>query len=248
MFIQTIKQVVLDFFYPRVCPICNKIILPKGEKACPACKEKLTYILEPCCSKCGRQVIHAEQEYCYDCKKRNHHYKSGIALFAYDAYMQHSIIKFKYHHQKEFAVFYAEEIIKHLGRKILKISPDVLIPVPIHSRKRNQRGYNQAEILAKEIGRRISIPVLSELLIRKKNTIPQKSLTNKERIKNLEGAFCWNRRFLQINKKIPSRVLLIDDIYTTGSTMEACTKVLLERGIKEVFFLSLCIGGLDEGG
>ena len=249
MFIQQVKQSLLDFLYPRICPVCSKIIQPKGEKACPECRKKLTYITEPRCSKCGKQLCLAEQEFCYNCTKRSHHYKKGIALFEYDSHMQRSIINFKYHHQKEFADFYVEEIITYLGKAIQRISPNALVPIPIHSRKRNQRGYNQAELLADGIGKALSIPVFSGLLVRKKYTIPQKELDDKERLKNLERAFFWSNSWFQENLKIiPDRLILVDDIFTTGSTVEACTKVLLEQGVKEVYFLSLCIGRGDEGG
>ncbi len=234
-------EYIRELIYPRRCPICEKIVLPKGKKICSVCKKKLIYVEEPCCKKCGKPVAQKEQEYCFDCYKKQFHYDSGMALFVYDQTMKDSITAFKFHGKKEYADFYVEEMVERLGKKILEKQPDVLIPVPIHQKKKRVRGFNQAELLASGLSKRLEIPINCKLLLRTKNTIPQKQLNNKERLRNLERAFTISVQGWK-EKKIYQHIMLVDDIYTTGSTIEACSKVLQASQMTKVSFVSLCIG------
>lgn len=135
---------------------------------------------------------------------------------------------------------------------------EVLIPVPIHPSRRRQRGFNQAEELAGRLSRSWDIPMDAHLLIRSKKTLPQRNLNPSERLKNLQEAFqissaYQNRRSRQkkflLNslekspvKPFPRTVILVDDIYTTGSTIEACSRVLKAAGAEKVYFVVICIG------
>lgn len=155
--------------------------------------------------------------------------------------MQQSMKAFKYKGRKEYGVFYAEEFAKRYKEKLLSLQIEAIIPVPIHKSKRNLRGYNQAEVIATELGERLHIPVITDLLIRTRKTLPQKELDNKARKRNLEQAFEINRTVLNKYNKM-GKVLLVDDIYTTGNTIEACTKSLIKEEINEIYFASICIG------
>ena len=115
---------------------------------------------------------------------------------------------------------------------------DVIIPVPVHPSRRRKRGFNQAEVLAKIMGERLGIPVRTDLLTRTKKTLPQKELSAGERLKNLSGAF----RAEVIPAEI-RRILLVDDIYTTGSTIEACTRALKTSGAQAIYFVVICMAG-----
>ncbi len=235
-------QAILDMIYPVRCPICEKIVTPKGERICTSCKEKLNYIREPRCFRCSKPIEQEEQEYCSDCQRGPHHFDQGYAVWVYDEAMKHSVAGYKYRGKKEYAKFYTEEILRGYGNWVSKLAPDALVPVPIHRSKYSERGYNQADILARGIGKELEIPVLSDLLIRNRKTLPQKMLSDKERFRNLKAAFAMNKKRVSSIPKQLSRVLLVDDIYTTGSTIEACAQVLKSHGIKEVYFIVLCIG------
>lgn len=157
--------------------------------------------------------------------------------------MSESILRFKYHNCREYADYYIEELMNIHGRQLNRLCPDVIIPVPVHPARYRMRGYNQAEILARKLGKALNTEVCSDLLIRVKKTIPQKELNDAQRLRNLEEAFVLSR-------KIPRRygtVLLIDDIYTTGSTMEACSRRLKEAGVHRVFCISICSGQVPDG-
>lgn len=235
-------QTILDIIYPVRCPICGEIVIPKGKRICSPCRDKLPYVKEPRCLKCSKPVELEEKEYCSDCERKNYHFDKGYSVWVYNDDMRHSIADFKYNNKREYARFYVEEMVRLYGKAIKKLAPDVIVPVPIHKSKYRERGYNQADILARGFGRTLNIPVLSQLLVRNKKTLPQKKLSDKERLQNLQEAFELDLSQLNYCHKKIIKVLLIDDIYTTGSTVEACTNVLKASGIEQVYFLVLCIG------
>lgn len=236
-----IMSFLCDMIFPRRCPICGDIVDEKENLACPSCKGSLQVIEEPRCKKCSKPIENVEREYCYDCSRREFHFERGYALWVYDNQMKQSISAFKYLGRREYVTFYTVEFLKYYGGIIKKISPDAFIPVPLHRSKQRKRGFNQAELLAKGIGKELKIPVLSQVLFRSKKTLPQKELNDRDRLKNLFQAFSLypgeNNNLINLNK-----IILVDDIYTTGSTIEACSRVLKRAGVKEVYFISLCIG------
>lgn len=235
-------QTILDIIYPVRCPICAEIVVPKGDRVCSSCKDKLLYISEPRCKKCSKPIGYEEKEYCSDCERKKYSFDLGYAIWIYNEDMKHSIADFKYHSKKEYAKFYIEEMVRLYGRSIEKLGPDVVVPIPVHKSKYIERGYNQADILARGFGKALGLPVKSKLLIRTKKTLPQKKLSDKERLRNLREAFKYNETEANSCPKKITKVLLVDDIFTTGSTIEACTNILKAQGILEVYFIVLCIG------
>ncbi len=233
-----------DLLYPPRCPLCGEILSLKEGKVHQACCRKLLRVREPLCKRCGKPLTPGageQREWCMDClRSRHRHGKSfdqGRALWLYSGDIQKSILDYKYKGMKSYTDFYAEEAVNRWGRWIRSKNPQMLIPVPLHPRKKRIRGYNQAELLAKSIGKRMEIPVGTDILYRKRWTEPQKAVSGQERRHNL--AKSMEIRHLPENLR---RVLLIDDIYTTGSTMEACAGILKKNGVEEVCFLTLCIG------
>lgn len=148
-----------------------------------------------------------------------------------------SIYRFKYHNQRFYAGFYASKIVQEHGVLIRKWNPQVIVPVPLYPKRRRKRGYNQAEILAVEIGRILGITVAKKMVERVQNTRPQKMLDNRKRKQNLERAFVVRTASLKLKS-----VLVIDDIYTTGATIDAVARVLKDVGVQKVYFLTISIG------
>ena len=231
---------VLDFFYPRHCAVCDRLLPIKEKYLCQGCERFLKYTGENYCLRCGRPVEDTE-EYCTFCQGKEVSFCCGRSLFLYDAALKESIVRFKYHGRQEYAAFYANEMYCAFGEWIGKLCPDALIPVPIHKERYRKRGYNQAEVLARELSRCSGVPVLAEYLLRVKNTLPQKELSERERIQNLNGAFYVRKMTQELYKNL-NCVIIIDDIYTTGSTVEACARVLREEGIGTVYFLCISTG------
>jgi ComF family protein len=235
-------QTLLDLLYPVRCPVCGEIIIPKEQMICKGCKDQLIYVGEPLCKRCGKPIEDEEKEYCSDCERKKFHYKRGFAVWVYDDAMRNSIAAYKYHSKKEYSKFYVHEMLRLYKELLQKLELDAIIPVPIHRSKYLERGYNQAELLAKGIGVGLRVPVLTKLLVRNRKTLPQKKLSDKERLKNLSEAFSVNKQFMNTEITSIKKVLLVDDIYTTGSTVEACSSLLKSHGIDEVYFIVLCIG------
>jgi ComF family protein len=227
----------LDILYPPTCPICCGILRTDHKMICPECRKKIKYIKEPLCKKCGKSVLLEEQEYCYDCSKRPHIFIQGRALLTYEDHVKKSIYRFKYKNKREYAKVYANEIILQLGTSIANWKVDGIIPIPLHKSKQRSRGFNQAEILALELSKQLDIPCYSNLIERTRKTLPQKSLNDKQRINNLKNAFKMTGNVVKLRK-----VILIDDIYTTGITMDSVAEVLLQSGVEEVYFITISIG------
>lgn len=225
----------LNLVFPMRCPICDKPA-PYPELVCPACREKPVIVEEPRCLKCGRHIGDEREEYCKGCRMAMHGFEQGRGLYLYSSAAV-SIYRFKYAGRREYACFYAQQIVEKLGGTIRKWRPDALVPVPIHISRKRERGYNQAEVLAKEIGRKTGIPVEANLLRRVKRTLPQKLLDDAERQNNLKRAFKIKGNDVKLE-----RVIIVDDIYTTGSTMDACALELKKAGVEKVYFITVAIG------
>ena len=230
---------ILEILYPPRCPVCHGIVRGK-EMICPECRKKLHYIKGPKCQKCGKELERQEDEYCRDCLRFVHVYDKGASVFLYDDVMRRSISMFKYHNRRTYAKIYAQEMYRHCFSFIKKCDPQVIVPVPIHKKKKRQRGFNQAELVARELGKLLQIPVDSGYLVRTEPTIPQKELSRQQRKSNLRKAFAIGK-----TGKHYERILLVDDIYTTGATIDALSEILRENQSKFIFFLTICVGRND---
>lgn len=226
---------LLQLLYPRRCPVCDGITGWRGEKICPGCRDRLVLLREPWCMRCGRRLSE-EEEYCSECRRKKHIFLRGRALYDY-AHAAEAIYRFKYGGRREYADYFGEQICLYLGDFIRSVNPDGLVPVPLHRRRMAARGYNQAELLAKAVGRRMKLPVYSKMLVRVKNTVPQKKLNPEERQNNLKKAFIMGRNDVKLKT-----VIVVDDIYTTGTTIDEAARVLKEAGAERVYFITLACG------
>lgn len=234
-YISVIADVFLNSLFPKRCPICRDIVEKEG--ICKNCILHLKKVQEPFCLKCGKHIFSAEEEYCFDCMQTPKSYEYGMPLLEYEEDIKKSVLDIKYHNKREYIPVYAKLMAEEFGHRIQKIAPNCLLPIPIHSKRRRQRGFNQAELLAKSLGKYLDLPVRGDILYRKKDTKAQKELSPQERLQNLSEAFYVEGDITGIKK-----VILIDDIYTTGSTIEACTRVLKQAGVEQVYYMSICIG------
>lgn len=233
----SVGNIILDSIYPRCCPLCHKIVVPGGELVCESCLEKLQPIGQPRCMRCGKSLTDPAREYCRDCTMREHRYSQGIGIYPYNQTMKSSIEMYKARGRREYGDFYVSAMAHYGKSYILRWKPDCLIPVPMHPNARRRRGFNQAEYLARGLGEIFGIPVETEGVRRVVRGTPQKSLDAKSRRQKLRGVFAAVPGYCP-----PKRVLIIDDVYTTGSTIDALTEILLENQAEKVFFLTLCQG------
>ena len=229
-------EALVSLIFPRRCPICDRPVRPYGAFACDDCADGVGFVHGATCYKCGKPLTDEAMEYCEDCARTRHVFNRGISLFEYRS-VSDSIYRFKYRGRREYAAWYGRVMAQKLGGKLLSLHPDALVPVPIHSSKMRSRGYNQSALIARELSDRINIPVWEDAVRRIKRTTPLKDLTPSERNIILRGAFK-----LGVNDVKLKTIVIIDDIYTTGATVDAVADVFLRNGARDVFFATLATG------
>lgn len=233
-----------DLLFPRRCAVCDSVlpVLVPGQdiRVCPDCIRELRYIREPYCMKCGKPLARDTAEYCNDCRTKVRSFSAGRAVFLYRGRMKDSMYRFKYAGRREYASFFAEEACRLQGEWIRRIRPELIIPVPMHPAKKRKRGYNQAEDFAVALGKKLRIPVRTDLVRRVRNTVPMKGLSERERRQNMVRAFAAAET--RLDEIAATRILVVDDIYTTGSTIQAVTRILTDGRHIKVWFLCICIG------
>ncbi len=222
--------------------MCDKITEQEDGQIHEECRKRLYPVQGPVCLCCGRPVSDEKYEYCYDCAKKRHGtevspYVQGKALFVYQGDIKQTMYRFKYANRREYGVFFAEYACRRYGDWIREHRIEAIVPVPMYRKKQKRRGYNQAEIFATELGAEMGLPVCRNLIKRVRDTVPQKELNDQMRINNLKNAF----QIVQ-NEVEYRYILLVDDIYTTGSTAGAVAGVLQSAGVREVYLMNICIG------
>ena len=235
------KENLIHLLFPPRCPFCDKVLfhslLIRRDPVCAKCKEKPEYVKEPVCKRCGKPITDEREEYCYDCSRKTCEYIQGKALWVYRGAVRDSLYRFKYYNRQEYAGYYGEELVRVYGNWIKRCRIQAIIPIPLSKERRRQRGFNQAELIAEEVGRRMGIVVYRDLLLRIRDTKAQKALNDKERKNNLKKAFKS-----RLNKVQLKHILLVDDIYTTGNTMNEAAGVLKKAGVEQIYCLSVSIG------
>lgn len=234
---------IIECCYPSRCPGCDRILEPEELRwgFCRDCAKEVVTVREHFCMKCGKLLAEGSSEYCSDCRKRKHFFREGRGVFLYRGPMKSAMYRFKYANRRGYAGIFAKKADLACGEWIRSRGADLIVPVPLYWKKLRQRGYNQAFVWAKALGEEWGIVTEGHALIRLRPTRPQKELNPAERSGNLRNAFYAKREWVQGRK-----ILLTDDIYTTGSTMDAAAEALIEAGAGEILALSVCTGADEE--
>ena len=234
---EKIKNTFLDILYPRRCPVCHCIPEKRGQKICGGCKERLKPVAGPRCYKCSKPLRDPGQEYCQNCRSRSHLFEQGIGIFPYSTLLQESLYRLKYGKRQEYGTFYGELAAFYARKQIENWQIQRIVPIPLHRKRMEKRGYNQAELIADAVGKQTGLPVEKKLLQRRINTKPQKDLDPLQRRLNLKDAFIAKFDMQGEN------ILLTDDIYTTGATIDEAAGALKRAGAGRIYFLVVAIGG-----
>lgn len=233
--IKKIYNFILDLLFPTACVWCGK----EGSYLCEACALKIES-RSPVCFICEKRS--PDGKICQICQT-----KTKLRRFFSGYHYQNEILKEAIH---KFKYNFVKDLDKPLGGLLLNFlqgyfpkdlnkEKTIIIPVPLSKQRLNWRGFNQSELLAKIVADNFLIPLETKILIRIKNTIPQAQIKNRgERIKNIQGVFALKNPEMIKNKII----ILIDDISTTGATMEECAKILKTNGAKQVWAITLARG------
>ena len=239
--ISKITECLLNAVFPPRCPVCDEILLPEKILIHPKCKALLTMVGNDTCLRCGKQLISERNEFCFDCSHKKNKlnkeisFKQGKAIFVYKGLMKEVIYRYKYANRRDYTDFFVREAMKYRDW-IESKHIECIVPVPMHRSKQRKRGYNQAESFARGLSRELGIPVRTDLVKRIKKTEALKTQNEVQRRESLRGAF------MVPEKAGIHNILLVDDIYTTGSTADEISKVLKCAGAKEIYLLNICIG------
>jgi len=231
---QKVLSKITDLFFPRRCTICDKVI-PDDSGICRECIKKTHTLRDPVCMRCGKKLTD-ERVYCYDCTRREHLYERNFAVFEYPV-IRESLYRFKYRGRAEYAAYYAKKAYLLHAKRLKELHADALVPVPLHKKRLRRRGYNQALELAKELSKLTGIPVYDGYIKRVKSTKALKTLDVRERQNNLKKAFLIIQNDVKLNT-----IIVVDDIYTTGATLDAVAGVCKEAGVEKVYSLTVAVG------
>ena len=223
---------LLDVILPPICHICHSYFPDAGRlHICPTCRDRLPLVSSPLCPLCGIPFAGAGADHrCGACLTHPPHFDVARAGFLYEGPIRDLIHSFKYNQQTQLRYPLALLTLEGLGGFVTDHAPHLIVPVPLHSSRLRQRGFNQAVLLGRTISRHLSLPILPDALIRTRRTEPQIELSSAERRVNVKGAFAVGRADSVAGK----RILLLDDVMTTGSTMDECAKELKKAGAEAV--------------
>jgi len=198
---------------------------------CHQCKGKLPKLLPPLCPKCG--ITQASGMLCFNCRKRPGVIDGIRSPFCFEEVIRKAVHELKYKHLKVLSLCFAELLAEYLEEH--NLPGDILVPVPLHRRRLRKRGYNQSLLISRDLGKLIMMPVLADCLVRVKDVQPQvKMVTAEDRWSNVVDAFiCRDGR---VNNK---RIVLIDDVCTSGATLESCAVALKKQGAISVWGLTI---------
>ena len=212
MSIKNFYDNILDLIYPPVCGICGKL---NQNYLCKKCQKVL--------ENQSKFVIDENQDF-------NQNFNKHLYIFKYEGIIRKIVLDYKFNEKSYLYLTFVNFLLKN--EKFFKIlkSYDTIIPVPISSERKNERGYNQSELLAKELAKKLNIECVKNCLIKNKNIIEQSKLNKEERQKNIQGVYILKNKEKLINKKL----LLIDDIFTTGSTVNECCKILKQANPRKI--------------
>jgi ComF family protein len=230
---------ILDFIFPASCSYCRS---PLGDSRiphfCKACWSDFATLQGPVCPSCGRpfgspaSLTDSPEHECLSCRKDPPHYDQALAAGIFEGPLREAIHVYKYRPLrslgKHLSLWMAEQVR-------MTVPLDLAMPVPLHKKRLRHRGFNQALLLAHGISERFAIPLSYDNLVRTRYTRPQVELSGRERAENVRGAF----NLIRPQEIIDTRILLIDDVFTTGATMNECAKVLNDAGAASVTVLTL---------
>lgn len=228
-------QVLIDTFLPPRCFSCGFEVTKQGD-LCPTCWTGLNFISKPQCQCCGFPFEYASEltgQICGSCLETEPLFEKARAVFRYDDASKKLILALKYFDKLEGA--------EHFGRLMWRtIEPyadkdDIIMPVPLHPKRLFQRRFNQAALLAKGMNKYSGLEVQLLNLVRVKSTISQGGLSRRKRLNNVRGAF----KVINGDAIIGRSIVLVDDVHTTGATVNECSKILLKAGARSVKIVSL---------
>jgi ComF family protein len=231
---------LVSVFFPGGCRLCERLLTRASRlPICEECLGSFPALPARVCAVCGSPALVAstlpegETQTCLSCSDRKYRFECARSYAAYRGALVRAVVLLKFEQIEPLAAYFGERVAWVARRDGL--TGDIVVPVPLHRTRERERGFNQAELIAREVAKRLRLPLRSVLLMRTKARPDKHILSNEERWRIVRGAFA-TRPGSQVDNK---RVLLVDDVMTTGATLDACAKALLEAGAKSVIGLTV---------
>ena len=220
----TFWELLLNLFFPLQCVICGKLLAADNkDRVCVECWSKIVYFNRPIEIRLSLEMI--------------------WSVAVYDGVLRELIHQFKYKEKKYLAHLLGKLLVDFVEKYLKEERFDYVVPIPLEKARQKKRGYNQAELLGRVLGDAVNKPVLTDLVKRRKKTKPQFGLDREERFENLSGAFEMSKSGEEdVATIVGKTVLLLDDLATTGATLDECARVLKTAGVSEVYALVLAHG------
>jgi len=233
---KSLLKAFLDLVLPPVCYVCGRACSGKYG-LCEVCLASIKYIAPPRCPKCGRHLS-GKPHLCPECTSRNTSVEKSWSCCHYEGVIKECVHLFKYKGYVGLVDIFKDVIVDFTRKNEIQKEVDLIVPVPVYPAKKRERPYNHAEILATSVSKSLAIPVDIKNLKKISWTRSQSELDRQRRLKNIKGSFLAVDRLVFSDKSI----LLVDDVYTTGATVNECAKALLETNAKKVISLTLARG------
>ena len=230
---------IINFILPPRCAICGQV-LDSNKGLCNKCISQIEFLKEPICYRCGQPIIDGFSQkgkhlYCGNCLKKSRHiFRMSRSAYIYDDFSKKLILDFKFYDKTDLASLLAK-MMYVAGNDIFEAGVDIIVPVPLHYTRIIKRRYNQSSLIAKELGKLTGIKVEYNVLTKHKRTKPQVECNGLERLNNVKGAF----EVKHLNKLQGKRILLIDDVLTTGSTLKECASAIKKSKPKSIDCLTV---------
>lgn len=223
----------MDMLYPRhlTCVLCHD---ESDGELCKKCLGSIQFNIGPICLSCGRMIMKNDYLICHQCKTFERHYDRGISVGVYDDFMSKLLFDLKYNDKKYIARMMASYMVEYIIKLDLEIEFDFIVPVPLHKDRLKKRGFNQTELIGQFMSDMTGVPQNTDL-VRMKPTKPLSTLSADERLEILNDAF-------ELKSPILGNVILVDDIFTTGSTLNTCAKELKSCGTSYILGVTFAVG------
>ena len=238
---------VVSVFFPAGCRICDNLLVHATRvPICGECLDSFAAIPGKSCEICGQALTappanDAEQLICRACQQKTYAFERARSYGIYDGALVRAILLLKWERIEPLGAWFAERLAELVQRESGVLQADIVVPVPLHEDRERQRGYNQAGLISKPLARRLGLPHKAVLLMRTRPRPDKQVLSLEERWESVRGAFA-TRPGSQVDNK---RVLLVDDVMTTGATLDACARALLESGAKSVLGLTVARAAIN---
>lgn len=231
-------QSIINFIFPPICSVCGVHVNSEKEIGiCPHCLSQIKYIERPFCSLCGKPFYSdvVTDHLCGDCLTRKRYFSKARAVGYYDGVLRKATHLLKYKLKNNLALSLGHIMVQQVQYLLNGMTYHSIVPVPLHPARLRERGFNQALLLARSVSKTYKIPLDTYTLTRNRWTEPQVGLNERERGNNVRGAFSILKRDRFADKD----VLLVDDVYTSGNTVEECSNTLMKAGANRVDVLTL---------